>query len=249
MKLKLTLLLLLLAVCSPPQNPFPELTPPGWIDGETSVFSVRRNDSLVFRRTITVELDEEAGEPVLVFRSVVESESAPFFFLDSTIFTLTRYTLKPCWLYRVVASEISISEVEVTFDADAITLQKNTIDGTSKLTLKPVPYSYCMEMLPMLLRAVPLDPGLKFTLSGIIPLEMRTQPVQVKILGTRLVATPLGEILCREIETATRGRTVRLLYELADPHRLVAIRDEENSTETVLSQFFIREPQTTLPEE
>ncbi|MEO0053146.1 MAG: hypothetical protein ABIK22_03190, partial [candidate division WOR-3 bacterium] len=79
MKLKLTLLLLLLAVCSPPQNPFPELTPPGWIDGETSVFSVRRNDSLVFRRTITVELDEEAGEPVLVFRSVVESESAPFF--------------------------------------------------------------------------------------------------------------------------------------------------------------------------
>lgn len=243
------LLLLLLPLCRAPQHYFPELTPPGWLDGETSVFSIRRNDTLLFRRTVTIELNEEAGEPVLVFTSVVQSESAPFYFLDSTVAILSRYTLKPRWLYRAVASEISISEVEVSFEPEAIMLEKTTIDGTSRLKLKPAPYSYSMEMLPLLLRAVPLDPGLSFTINGIIPLEMRTQPVQIKVLGTRLINTPLGDMLCREVETATRGRKVRLLYELADPHRLIAIRDEEYDTETVLTQYLIRGSETVLPEE
>jgi hypothetical protein len=233
--------------CSSGTQPLPELTPPGWQDGETTVYTIRRNDTLLYRRTITVSLDEEAGEPIVILTSTVQTESTDYYFFDSTAYALTRYSLKPLWLYRTVASEISISEVEVTFDPDAIRIEKTTIDGTSALTLQPRPGTYCIEMLPALLRAIPLEPALSFTINGIIPLELRSQPVQVKVLGTKMVSTPQGEILCREVEASTRNRTIRFVYELADPHRLIAIRDLGNATETVLKDFFIQELKTPLP--
>ncbi|MGB9741921.1 MAG: hypothetical protein ACP5JB_05205 [candidate division WOR-3 bacterium] len=240
-------LLSALLSCSSNTAPLPELTPPSWQDGETSVYTIRRNDTLLFRRTITISLDEEAGEPIVIITSVVQSESTDYYFFDSTSYALTRYTLKPLELYHTVASEISISEVEVIFYPDQIRVEKTTIDGASTITLKPLPGTYAIEMLPALLRAVPLEPALNFTINGLVPLELRTLPVQVKVLGTKMVTTPQGEILGREVETRTRNRTIRFVYELAEPRRLIAIRDLGNSTETVLEDFFIRELKTPLP--
>jgi len=239
--------LLLLLTCSRTPSPMPELTPPGWQDGETSVYTIRRNDTLLFLRTINITLDEEGGEQTVVFTSVVQSESVNYYFFDSTSFALTRYTLKPLYLYRTIAGEISISEVEAEFDPEIILVQKKTIDGTSEMSFKSSPNTYCVEMLPALLRAIPLEPALAFTINTVIALEGRTLPVQVKVLGTKMVSTPLGPILCREVETSARGRHIRFVYELAAPHRLVAIRDLENSTETVLTDFYIKEPATALP--
>lgn len=239
--------LLFLFSCSSHPNPIPKLTPPDLQDGETSVYTVRRNDSLLFRRTITATFDEEAGEPITIFTSVVQSESTAYYFFDSTSFALTRYTLIPLWLSRTIASEISITETEVTFETDNIRLEKTTIEGTSEIYLKPTPRAYCVEMLPLLLRAIPLEPALNFTINAIITIELRTLPVQVRVLGTKMMTTPLGEILCREVETSSQGRTIRLVYELNPPNRLIAIRDLENSTETVLNDFYIQQTTPGLP--
>jgi hypothetical protein len=234
--------------CSSSPPSLPALTPPGWQNGETSVYQVMRNDSVLFRRITTLEFDEESGTPVLLFTTVVRSESVPYYFLDSTTFALTRFTLIPVWFYRTVATEIAIAEVQAEFEAERIELRKETVDGSEEKTLRTGKGTYGIEMLPQLLRTIPLDPGLSFQVQGLVAMEFRTTPVSIKVLGTKLIGTPLGDFLCREVEVMEKRRNLRLLYELSDPHRLIAIRDLENATETVLVDFYIREMES-LPSE
>ncbi len=244
------LLVFFLAVsCRSIPETLPELTPPDWQDGETAIYNVLRNGEVLFRRVITLEYDEEAGEPILVFTNTVQSESAAFYFFDSTTFALTRFTLKPLWLTRTVATEISISEAEAEFEDQRVVLRKQTVDGESELIFKARRNTLAIEMLPMFCRSVPLEPALSFVVQAVIPLEMRELPIQIKVLGTKSISTPLGEILCREVEAVAPGRNLRFAYELAEPHRLVAIRDFANATETVLADFFVNPPSFTLPEE
>lgn len=234
----------LILLCTPGSPPLPELTPPDWQDGETTSYKIVRNDSVLYTRKTIVQLDEIQEEPVVVITNIVEGQTIPFYFFDSTTFVLTRYTFQPLWSHRVVATEISITEVEADFAEDRIELRKTTIDGIARKDFRNTKNTYSIEMLQHLFRAVPMEPGLKFALNVIIPLEFRTTRVDVTVLGTKMVSSPLGDILCREVSVAAQRRQLRLLYELAPPHRLVAIRDIENSTETRLVDFSIPKPDT-----
>lgn len=243
------LLSIFLFSCTPPPEPLPQLTPPGWQDGETAVYQVIRNDSVIFTRTTTLRYDEESGAPVLLFTNVVRTESVPFYFFDSTTFALTRFTILPIWSYRTVATEISISEVQAEFESDRVELRKETVDGIEEKLFRLNKNTYGIEMLPQLFRTIPLEPGLSFQVNAIVALEFRTIPVSVKVLGTKLVKTSIGDILCREVEAIAPQRHLRLLYELTDPHRLIAIRDLENSTETVIVDFSIQDLENLPPED
>ncbi len=228
---------LLLPCCVSAPQPLPELTPPDWQDGETALYEIVRNDSVLYTRKTVVQFDAEDDEPTVVITNIVQSQTVPFYFFDSTTFALTRYTLTPLWSYRVVSTEISITEVEADFEPDQIELRKTTVDGSERNDFKKAKNTYGIEMLQHLFRALPLDPGLNFQLNIIIPLEFRTARVDVTVLGTKMVSTPLGDILCREVSAVSQRRRLRLLYELAQPHRLIAIRDSENGTETRLVGF------------
>lgn len=224
------------------------LTPPAWQDGETSIYEVVRNDSVLFRRIVNGQFDEEGGIASIVVTSVLRSELAPFYFLDSTVFSLSRFSLKPLWSYRIVATEISISEVEAKFYPERVEMEKETVEGSAKKTFRINENTWGVEMLQQLLRALPLEPGRSFQLTAILPMEFRTTVVGVTILGTKAINTPLGEFICREVELTSRDRKLRLVYELADPHRLIAIRDLDNLTETRLIDFYIAPLDTLVPE-
>ncbi|MGQ9707711.1 MAG: hypothetical protein ACUVUR_02410 [bacterium] len=241
-------LLALSLTCSSPSQPLPRLTTPAWQEGETSIYQVRRNDSVLFSRATTLEFDEESGTPIILFTTVVRSESVPYYFLDSTTFALTRFTLIPVWSYRSIATEVSISEVQAEFEPERVELCKEMVDGREEKTLRLGKGAYGIEMLPQLLRTIPLEPGLSFRVQGLVAMEFRAIPVTIKVLGTKMVNTPKGDILCREVEALAERRSLRLLYELTEPHRLIAILDSENSTETILIDFYIRKPETLLPE-
>ncbi len=239
--------LILFSGCPSSSSSLPELTPPDWQAGETALYEIVRNDSVLFTRTITLDFDEEGAIPIVVITNVVRSESALYYFFDSTTFALTRYTLKPVWSTRTVITEISITEVEAEFESDAVHLKKTTVDSKEEKTLPLSAHGYGIEMLQQLFRAIPLDPGLSFRIDVVVPLEFRVVPTNVTVLGTKLVATPLGDILCREVRAQAPRRSIRLLYELAQPHRLIAIHDLENNTETRLVEFSLPEPDTLLP--
>lgn len=234
----------LMLLCTPVSPPLPEFTPPDWQDGESTSYEIVRNDSVLYTRKTTVQFDEIQEEPVVVFTNIVAGQTVPFYFFDSTTFVLTRYTFQPLWSYRVVATEISITEVEADFAEDKIELRKTTIDGVARKDFRNPKTTYSIEMLQHLFRAVPLEPGLKFALNVVIPLEFRTTRVDVTVLGTKMVSTPLGDILGREVGVTAQRRQLRLLYELAPPHRLIAIRDLDNATETRLVDFSIPKPDT-----
>uniref|UniRef100_A0A7C4CC53 DUF3108 domain-containing protein n=1 Tax=candidate division WOR-3 bacterium TaxID=2052148 RepID=A0A7C4CC53_UNCW3 len=236
-------LLLLLIACGPaPRSPMPELITPQWQDGETSRYEVVRADSVLFERVIQLRFDEESGTPSIIVTSVVRPQQAEVALYDSAVFELRRFSLKPLWSYRVVTTDLSALEVEVRYEPGAVEVEKQFIEGTDRQVLKVGRDAFGAEMLPFLLRAVRLTPGTSFTVSAVAGLEMRVVSTDVAVLGTRLVKTGLGDILCREVELRSPPRNVSLLYELAEPHRLVAIEDPDNKSVTRLVGYSAASP-------
>jgi hypothetical protein len=116
-------------------------------------------------------------------------------------------------------------------------VRKETVEGEEERSLSLPPECYGAEMLSVALRGLPLEPGAAYRAAVAIPLEFRVEPVEIVVLGTKRVTTRVGDVLCREVEVTQLRRHVRLAYELAEPHRLVAMRDIENETETVLAEY------------
>ncbi len=62
-------------------------------------------------------------------------------------------------------------------------------------------------------------------------------PVTIMVLGTKLITTGLGDIMCREVVLISPNREVRFWYELAQPHRFVGLRDSQNDTQMLLTAY------------
>lgn len=239
---------LLLLACGTPPGPLPVLTPPQWQDGETAQYEVVRSDSVLFERVTQLRFDEAGGMPSVLVTSVVRPRQADVAFFDSAVFQLRRFSLRPLWSYRIVTTDLSALEVEIRYEPSAVEVHKQFIEGDDRQTLKVGRDAFGAEMLPFVLRAVTLTPGMAFTVSTVVGLEMRVAPTEVSVLGTRLVKTGLGDILCREVGLRTARRQVSLLYELAEPHRLVAIEDDDNETVTRLVGYTAAMPDAPVPE-
>lgn len=241
--------LLLLLACGPaPRKPLPVLTPPQWQDGEISRYEVIRSDSVLYDRVTQLRFDEQSGTPSILVTSVVRSRQAEVAFYDSAVFELRRFSLRPLWSYRMVTTDLSALEVDAQFEPGEVEVQKQFIEGTDRQVLKVGRDAFGAEMLPFVLRAVPLEPGTAFSVDAVIGLEMRVTTTDVTVLGTRLVKTALGDIICREVELSSARRKVSLLYELAEPHRLVAIEDSDNESMTRLAGYEPASPELPVLE-
>jgi hypothetical protein len=244
--LLLQVFLFLLACVAPDMGPMPVLVAPKWRDGETSVYAVSRNDSVLYRSVITLGFDEEIstppGEstnvtPVIVTTDVVEPVSATQFFFDSVEVTLRRDDLTPLRTYRSIETDLSMFEITAQYEKSRVRVEKQTIDGSVREDLALPPRSYSYDMIPTWLRAVPLVSGTTFRMNLVVPFEFRTVPVKAMVLGTKLVSTGLGDLMCREIVLVLPNREVRFWYELAEPHRFVGLRDSQNETQMLLTSY------------
>ena len=228
-------------------GPMPVLEVPQWQDGETSVYEVTRNDSTLYRSTVTLAFDEEVGNggqgdsarpvPTLIATNVVEPLSDAEYFFDSVEVVFRRDNLAPLRTYRSVQTDISESEIVAHFTRTRVQIEKQTIDGSVQQDL-PLPARYhSYDMIQVWLRCVPLVSSTTFRENLVIPLEVRTVPVKIMVLGTKLVTTGVGDIMCREIVLMLPNREVRFWYELAQPHRFVGLSDTQNDTQMLLQSF------------
>jgi len=92
-------------------------------------------------------------------------------------------------------------------------------------------------MVQTWLRAAPLVSGTSFSNNLVVPFEFRTVPVKFLVLGTKLIPTKIGDVMCREIVLILPTREVRFWYELAQPHRFVGLSDTQNNTQMVLEGY------------
>jgi hypothetical protein len=118
-----------------------------------------------------------------------------------------------------------------------VSIQKQTIDGAVQQDVKLPQRSYSYDMIQTWLRAVPLVSGTSFRANLVVPIEFRTVTVKVSVLGTKLISTPLGDIMCREVVLILPNREVRFWYELDQPHRFVGLNDTQNDTKMVLAEY------------
>ena len=132
-----------------------------------------------------------------------------------------------------------ISEFEITarYSRGKVQVEKQTIDGTTEEELRLPVRFHSYDMVLAWLRAVPLVSGTSFRDNLVIPFEFRTVPVKFLVLGTKLISTRVGDIMCREVVLILPTREVRFWYELAQPHRFVGLNDTQNDTKMVLESF------------
>jgi hypothetical protein len=228
------------------------LAAPEWQYGEVSEYEVVRRDTVIFRRTVTVEFDEESALPLAAVTSVVRPVAARVFLTDSMTFAVRRFSLKPEWSYRLVLTDVSASEATARWSGGGVDIRKETVEGAEERRLAVPDDCFGAEMVQTVLRGLPLEPGAELRAHVLIPLEFRVEPVGITVLGTRLVSTPVGEVLCREVQLAepraAGARRLRLLYELAQPHRLIEVRDPDTETRTTLVAYTAARPDTAGPE-
>jgi hypothetical protein len=228
-------------------GPMPALEIPQWQDGETSTYEVTRNDSTLYRSVLTLSFDEEIsadGEgdssraiPTLVATNVVEPLSDAEYYFDSVQVVFRRDDVAPLRAYRSVETDISEFEIVARYSRGRVQVEKQTVDGSVQQDL-PLPERFqSYDMIQTWLRSVPLTPGTSFRDNLVIPFELRTVPVKILVLGTKLVTTAVGDIMCREIVLILPNREVRFWYELAQPHRFVGLNDSQNDTEMLLVSF------------
>ncbi len=239
--------LLVSACMTEDMGPMPVLEVPQWQDGETSVYEISRNDSTLYRSTVTLAFDEEVGNagqgdsartiPTLVATNVVEPLSDAEYFFDSVEVVFRRDNLTPLRTYRSVETEISESEIVARYGRGRVQVGKQTVDGSVQQDL-PLPGRFqSYDMVQTWLRCVPLVSGTTFRENLVVPLEVRTVPVKVLVLGTKLVTAGVGDIMCREVVLMLPNREVKFWYELAQPHRFVGLMDTQNETQMLLQSF------------
>ena len=225
----------------------PALEVPQWQDGETSVYIVTRNDSALYRSVVTIEFDEEVGDagqgdssrPVqtLVVTNVVQPLPEAEWFYDSVQVIFRRDNLSPVRTFRSVETDISQFDLTARYSRGSVQIERQTIDGATVEDLRLPGRYHSYDMVQTWLRAVPLVSGTSFRDNLVIPFEFRTVPVKFLVLGTKLIPTKLGDIMCREIVLILPTREVRFWYELAQPHRFVGLNDTQNNTQMVLESF------------
>ncbi|MCX6840779.1 MAG: hypothetical protein NTX53_00550 [candidate division WOR-3 bacterium] len=239
---------LLVAACMVEDlGPMPALQTPQWQDGETSVYQVTRNDSAVYRSTVTLAFDEEIGSedqddsvrvvPTLVATNVVEPLSDAEYYFDSVQVVFRRDDVAPLRAYRSVETDISEFEISARYGRGRVQIEKQTIDGSVQQELRLPGRFHSYDMIQTWLRCIPLVSGTTFRDNLVVPLEFRTVPVKVLVLGTKLVTTGVGDIMCREIVLILPNREVKFWYELAQPHRFVGLSDAQNATQMLLQSY------------
>ncbi len=248
LRLSLGLCLCLSAACvTEDLGPLPAFEVPQWQDGETSVYIVTRNDSALYRSVVSLEFDEEMGEagrndsvrvvPTLIVTNVVKPLPDAEWYYDSVQVVLRRDNLLPLRTFRSVETDISEFDISARYSRGRVQIEKQTIDGATEEELRLPGRFHSYDMVQTWLRAVPLVSGTSFRDNLVIPFEFRTVPVKFLVLGTKLISTRLGDIMCREIVLILPTREVRFWYELAQPHRFVGLNDAKNNTRLLLESY------------
>jgi hypothetical protein len=239
---------LLVAACTmEDMGPMPRLEAPQWQDGETSVYVVTRNDSALYRSVVTLEFDEEMGDveqkdsvrvvPTLVATNAVQPLPDAEWFFDSVQVVFRRDDLLPLRTYRSVETDISEFELTARYSRGRVQIEKQTVDGGTEEELRLPGRFHSYDMVHTWLRSVPLVSGTSFRDNLVIPFEFRTVPVKFLVLGTKLVKTGVGDIMCREIVLILPTREVKFWYEIVQPHRFVGLNDPQNQTQMLLQSY------------
>ncbi|MBM3331597.1 hypothetical protein FJY68_07055 [candidate division WOR-3 bacterium] len=238
---------LLLACVTEDLGPMPAFDVPQWRDGEISRYVVTRNDSALYRSAVTLEFDEEMNDggqgdsvrlvPTLVVTNVIQPLPDAEWFFDSVHVVFRRDNLSPLRTYRAMQTDISEFELTARFSRGRVQIEKQTIDGATEELLRLPGRFHSYDMVQTWLRAVPLVSGTSFRDNLVVPFEFRTVPVKFLVLGTKLIPTNVGDIMCREIVLILPTREVRFWYELAQPHRFVGLNDIQNNTKMVLESY------------
>jgi hypothetical protein len=235
-------------------GPMPALEVPQWQDGETSVYVVTRNDSALYESVVTLAFDEEVADPAsgdtagavptLVATNAVKPLSEADWFFDSVEVVFRRDNLSPIRTFRSVLTDISEFELVARYSRARVLIEKQTIDGSTTEELRLPRRYHSYDMVQTWLRSVPLVSGTTFRDNLVVPFEFRTVPVKFLVLGTKLVTTPLGDIMCREIVVILPTREVKFWYELTQPHRFVGLWDSQNATQILLNGYQPSHPDT-----
>ncbi len=222
-----------------------ELTLPQIKDGETSVYEIAAGETVLYRSETRVHFSEEltnpagsaAPVPTLELTTTVYTVAAPLYFYDSSVVILRRDVLTPLRSARFVTTDVGQFEIQSHYEQTHVRITKRSIDGTETQQFRLAPNSLDNEMIPFVLRGMSLEPSTRLNLSIVLPLSMRIVPAEARVLGTKLVSTRLGDIMCREVELSMQGGKVRLWYELASPRRLVMLFNPDRHNELRLVAY------------
>lgn len=157
--------------------------------------------------------------------------------LDSVSLTVNRENLKPLNLERALGTTKAVTRVKARYLKDKVKIKLATPQGTKETDMDFPRDGYDNEEIILLLRALTLKEGAKFTFKDISPLSLASFPVEVEVAKPEKVKVPRGEYLCYKVRMKLPDKEIDLYFQKDKPNLLVKYVDNTGGTELLLREY------------
>jgi len=212
---------------------------PDWKDGEKFAYEIRYKGELVgssdYLITDTlVEKNKAYSIKVATLTGYLGQNT-----FDSVSLIVDHVNLKPQNLVRATITPQIIMMVKARYLEDKVRIRLDTPLETKETEMDFPKDGYDNEEMLLLLRALTLKEGEKFSFTNIYPSMGKSNPVEIEVLKPEKVVVPSGEYLCNKVKMKIAGKEVELYYQKEKPNLMVKYVDNEAGTEMLLKEYKI----------
>jgi hypothetical protein len=210
---------------------------PNWKNGEKFSYEVRFRDTLIgsMNYLITDTLfDKIKAYQIKVITNVGLRDQNT---ADTVALIVRQQNLKPLYSSRVLKTP----QLEVKFKAQYL---KNKVrvnlelpEGVKQTDIDFPKDGYDNDEITMILRALNLKPGAKYTFKDISPMAITIYNEEITVLNPEKVKTPLGEFLCNKVKLKVVGKEAEIWYQRERPYHMVKYADLQSGMVMLLKGF------------
>ncbi len=231
-----TILLLVLMSFSLSQGQL-TLTNPNWKNGEKSTYEIRHSDSLIgiIDYSITDTLFE--NNSAYQVKAITQVGRPGQNTADSVILMIRKQNLKPLYSYRNLVTPQMTLKFQARYGTDKVTVRLNSPDGLKETDIDFPKDGYDNDEIVLVLRALNLRAGARYTFKDISPMSITSYAVEVNVLKQEKVIVPAGTFLCNRVQMKVAGKKADIWYQKAKPNRMIKYSDTDAGTTMLLKSY------------
>lgn len=237
MKKAIFLGLLLVLVTSSLSSSQLLITNPQWKNGEKFSYEIRHKDSLI--GSIDYSIIDTLFEKSKVYqiKAITQVGHPGQNTSDSVTLMVKRENLKPIASYRILITPQMVLKFQARYEADKVRIRLDSPEGVKDTDMDFPKDGYDNDEIVLVLRALKLKPGAKYTFKDVSPMSITSYAVEVNVLKQERVKVPMGEYLCNKVQMKVAGKKVEIWYQRDKPNLMAKYSDIDAGTVMLLKGY------------
>lgn len=210
---------------------------PNWKNGEKFSYEIRHEDSLLGRMDYLITdtfFEKNRAYQIEAITSVdYQGQNTS----DSVSLIIKRANLKPLFSdHKLITSQMAL-KFQARYLSDKVKVRLDSPQGTKETDIGFPKDGYDNDEIVLLLRALDLKEGSRYTFKDVSPTSTNSYPVEIQVMKPEKVKTSNGEYLCNKLKMKVAGKEVEMWYQKDKPNLMVKYSDLQAGTVMLLKEF------------